>query len=102
MARVDGLAPDDLRELALAVRDAPGVTASCSSASRRPAVCRSSAAVQPGLGTPASALLSDAAKAVGGGGGGKGDVATAGGKDASDIEEALTLARDAVALATGS
>ncbi|MGA1185032.1 MAG: DHHA1 domain-containing protein, partial [Ilumatobacteraceae bacterium] len=35
------------------------------------------------------------AKAVGGGGGGKGDVATAGGKDPSGIDEALRLAREA-------
>ena len=40
--------------------------------------------------------LRDAAKAVGGGGGGKGDIATAGGKDPSAIDAALQLARSAV------
>ena len=38
------------------------------------------------------ALIQDAARAVGGGGGGKGDIATAGGKDPSGIPEALRLA----------
>ena len=42
-------------------------------------------------------LIRDAAKAVGGGGGGKGDIATAGGKDPSAIDAALELARSAVA-----
>ena len=55
------------------------------------------AAVPPGSDGPASALLQDAAKAVGGGGGGKGDVATAGGKNPDGIDEALRLAAEAVA-----
>ena len=101
VARVDGLAPDELRELALAVRGR-GVTAVVLIGVTPTGGVSLVGAVQPGLGTPASALLTDAAKAVGGGGGGKGDVATAGGKDASNVEQALTLARDAVALATGS
>ncbi|MGI9645407.1 MAG: DHHA1 domain-containing protein, partial [Ilumatobacteraceae bacterium] len=41
--------------------------------------------------------LKDAAKAVGGGGGGKGDIATAGGKNPDGIAEALRLAAEAVA-----
>ena len=41
----------------------------------------------------------DAAKAVGGGGGGKGDIATAGGKDPAGIDDALRIAADAVAVA---
>jgi len=53
------------------------------------------AAVQPGSTTPAADLIRDAAKAVGGGGGGKGDVATAGGKNPSGLDEALRLAREA-------
>jgi alanyl-tRNA synthetase len=44
----------------------------------------------------AGELIRDAAKAVGGGGGGKGDIATAGGKDPSAIDAALELARSAV------
>ena len=57
-----------------------------SSARRRPAACRWRPRSRPGSPFEASALIKDAAKAVGGGGGGKGDVATAGGKDASGID----------------
>jgi len=57
--------------------------------------------VQPALGLTASDLLEDAARAVGGGGGGKGDIATAGGKDTTGIpaalEHAARAAADAVA-----
>jgi alanyl-tRNA synthetase len=57
--------------------------------------------VKPGLGIPASSLIRDAAQAVGGGAGGKGDVATAGGKDPSGIDEALRIAAKTVADARG-
>jgi alanyl-tRNA synthetase len=60
------------------------------------------AAVEPGSGRPASDLIKDAAKAVGGGGGGKGDIATAGGKDVSGIPTALQLAAQAVAEAVAA
>ena len=101
VARVDGLAPDELRELALAVRNAAASTAWCSIGvtptggvslvARGPARPR-----HAGVG----AASRDAAKAVGGGGGGKGDVATAGGKDAVGTRRRRSrLARDAVALA---
>ena len=46
-------------------------------------------------GVQAADLLRDAAQAVKGGGGGKGDVAVAGGKDPSGIDEALRIAGDA-------
>jgi alanyl-tRNA synthetase len=41
-------------------------------------------------------LIGPVAKVVGGGGGGKNDVAQAGGKDASKLEEAFALARKSV------
>jgi alanyl-tRNA synthetase len=49
-------------------------------------------AVAQGVSTSAGELIKDAARAVGGGGGGKGDVATAGGKNPDGIDEALRLA----------
>ena len=49
----------------------------------------------PATGIQASSLIKDAAKAVGGGGGGKGDVATAGGRDPAGLDEALRIAADA-------
>jgi alanyl-tRNA synthetase len=53
------------------------------------------AAVQPSTGRVAGDLIKDAAKAVGGGGGGKGDIATAGGKNPDGLDEALRIAEAA-------
>jgi alanyl-tRNA synthetase len=92
--RVDGLDPQDLRDLAIAIRQ-HGV--------RRVALVGETpsggvslvAAVGPDEGIPAADLIKTAARAVGGGGGGKGDIATAGGKDPAGIEEAIRIAREA-------
>ena len=100
VARIDGLAPGDLRELAIAVRNAPAVDIAVLIGETPTGGVSLAAAVTTGAPVDASALIRDAAKAVGGGGGGgKGDVATAGGKDASAIDHAVALAREAVALA---
>ena len=68
-------------------------------ASPAAAASASSPRSQPATGIQASSLIKDAAKAVGGGGGGKGDVATAGGRDPSGLDEALRIAGDAAAAA---
>ena len=48
-------------------------------------------------------MLARAAKAVGGGAGGKGDLASAGGRDPTQLEEALRIARaDALGLLEGA
>jgi alanyl-tRNA synthetase len=47
-------------------------------------------------------LIKDAARAVGGGGGGKGDIATAGGKNPEGIDDALTIAREKARALVGS
>ncbi len=95
VTRVDGLTPGELRELALAVRSKDGV--------RRVVVMGETpsggvgivAAVEPAEGIVASTLIADAARAVGGGGGGKGEIATAGGKNPAGLDEALSLATEA-------
>ncbi|MGA1569401.1 MAG: DHHA1 domain-containing protein, partial [Ilumatobacteraceae bacterium] len=94
--RIDDMSPGDMRELAIAVRQA--------GARRVVLVGETStggvglvAAVGPDEGIPAADLIRDAARAVGGGGGGKGDVATAGGKDVTAIDEALRIASEAAA-----
>ena len=51
-------------------------------------------ALAPGVAGSAGDLIKDAARAVGGGGGGKGDIATAGGKNPAGIDEALAIAAD--------
>ena len=97
VTQVDGLAPGDLRELAIAVRQQPTVELCVLIGETPSGGVALVAAVPKHSEQPASALLKDAAKAVGGGGGGKGDIATAGGKDPSGIQEALQLAAGAVA-----
>jgi alanyl-tRNA synthetase len=99
--RVDGLTPNDLRELAIAVRNAPDVDIVVLAGETPTGGVSLVAAVTPGSPFEAAALIRDAAKTVGGGGGGKGDIATAGGKDLAGIDEALELAGEAVLLARG-
>ncbi len=96
--RVDGLSPGDLRDLAVAVRQQPGVRTVVLGGVSDTGGVSLVGAVTPGSSVPAGQLIKDAARAVGGGGGGKGDVATAGGKDAAGLDEALRIAR---AAATG-
>jgi alanyl-tRNA synthetase len=93
--RVDGLDTGDLRDLALAVRNEPGVDIVVLAGVTTAGGVSLVGAVRPATGIQASSLIKDAAKAVGGGGGGKGDVATAGGRDPSGIDEALRIAADA-------
>ncbi|MCB9395458.1 MAG: alanine--tRNA ligase [Acidimicrobiaceae bacterium] len=96
--RVDGLSPNDLRELAIAVRQQPGVDVVVLVGVSDSGGVSLVAAVTAASGKVAGNLIKDAARAVGGGGGGKGDVATAGGKNADGIDEALRIAK---AAATG-
>jgi len=93
--RVDGLEPGDLRELALAIREAADVRAVVLGGVSPAGGVALVAAVRQGLGAQAGDLIKEAAKKVGGGGGGKGDIAAAGGKDASALDAALDLARAA-------
>ncbi len=96
VTRVDGLAAGDLRELAIAVRQQPGIRIVVLIGETTSGGVGLVAATEPGSGRPASDLIKDAARAVGGGGGGKGDIATAGGKDVTGIDTALQLAAQAV------
>jgi alanyl-tRNA synthetase len=98
VARVDGLAPNDLRELAIAVRQQPGIRAAVLGGVTDAGGVSLSAATTPDSGLQAGVLVKDAARAVGGGGGGKGDVATAGGKDPGALDDALAIARSAAGI----
>ena len=98
--RVDDLAPTDLRDLCVAVRQKGVrvvVLGGVSPGGGVSLVC----AVTKDVESQASELLRDSAKAVGGGGGGKGDVATAGGKNPDGLDDALVIARDKVRAALG-
>jgi alanyl-tRNA synthetase len=92
--RVDGLDPADLRELAIAVRQQGARRVALLGETPSGGVSLASA-VSPDEQIPAAELIKDAARAVGGGGGGKGDVATAGGKDPSGLDEAVRIATEA-------
>ncbi|MEI7547917.1 MAG: alanine--tRNA ligase, partial [Actinomycetota bacterium] len=95
IARVDGLSPGDLRELAIAVRQQHGVEIVVLGGISDTGGVSLVAAVTQGSGRVAGDLIKEAAKAVGGGGGGKGDIATAGGKNADGLDDALRIAEAA-------
>jgi alanyl-tRNA synthetase len=95
VARVDDLTPSDLRDLAVAVRQQEGVRRVVLAGTTTTGGVSLVAAVRPSEGVAAADLIRDAARAVGGGGGGKGDIATAGGKDPEGLDDALRLAREA-------
>jgi alanyl-tRNA synthetase len=99
VTRVDGLSPNDLRDLAVAVRQQPGIRVVVLGGVADSGGVGLAAAVTKDAGVQAGALVKDAARAVGGGGGGKGDVAVAGGKDPAGLDEALAIASRTAGLA---
>jgi alanyl-tRNA synthetase len=99
IARRDGTSRDELRELALAVRQQPGIRAVVLVGAPEGGGAALVSAVASGSGLHASELIADAAKTVQGGAGKSADVAVAGGKDPSKLDEALQQVRAAAGLA---
>jgi alanyl-tRNA synthetase len=96
VARVDGTTRDEVRELALAVRQQPGVRAVVIGGEPEGGGVALVAAATRESGFDAKSLIADAARTVGGGGGGKNpELAVAGGRDPSRLDEALDQARAA-------
>ncbi len=94
VARRDGLSADRLRDLAVAVRSHPGVYVVVLGGSPEEGKVALVAAVDPGHGLEAPKLVATAAPLVGGGGGGRNpELAMAGGRDASRLDEALDAVR---------
>jgi alanyl-tRNA synthetase len=93
--RIDGVDPADLRDLAIAIRQQPGIRRVVLMGETPSGGVALAAAVQPDEGIPAADLIKTAARAVGGGGGGKGDIATAGGKNPAGLDEAMRTAAEA-------
>ena len=93
--RLDGVEPSDLRDLAIAVREQPGIRRVVLMGATMSGGVSLVATVQPDDEMPAADLIKAAARAVGGGGGGKGDIATAGGKDPGQLDEAMKVALEA-------
>ncbi len=105
--RVAEAGADDLRRIATAVRDragpGPGVVVLGSETQGKAAMVALLSADLAERKLAARDVLVQAAKAVGGGAGGKGDLASAGGRDPSRLDEALRVARaDALSLMGGS
>jgi alanyl-tRNA synthetase len=99
VARVDGMSREDLREVAMNLRSAPGVDAVVLGAALDGGGAALVAAVDDESGHSAAGLIADAAKAIKGGGGRGDDFAMAGGKDAEALDVALDLARAAAGIA---
>jgi alanyl-tRNA synthetase len=94
VARVDGLGPDQLRQLANQVRQLGGLRTVVLGGSPDGSKAALVALAEKGDPVSAPELISDAARTVGGGGGGKNpEQAMAGGRDASRLDEALEQIR---------
>lgn len=93
VSRVDGLSSEELRELAAAARARPGMKAVVLVGSPDGERVALVAAVAKGSAVAASDLIAEAARATGGGTGRSQDLAVAGGRDVSRIDEALGIAR---------
>ncbi len=102
IARVDGISANDVRDLAVAIRQQSGIKIVVVGAVTDTGGVSLVAAVHSSVTGNASDIIKDAAKAVGGGGGGKGDIATAGGKNPEGLDEALSIARVKAQAVVGS
>ncbi|MFM8002701.1 MAG: DHHA1 domain-containing protein, partial [Actinomycetota bacterium] len=91
----DDLSANDLRELATAIRADNSIRVVVLGGVAPTGGVALVAALGKNIRASAADLIRDAAKLVGGGGGGKGDIATAGGKNATALDEALRLAAQA-------
>ena len=99
VARVDAVDRDDLRNLAVAVRDSAGVRAVVLGGEPAGGGVALVAAVTKDGGLNAAELIALPARTVGGGGGKSPELAVAGGRDASRLDEALNQARAAAGIA---
>jgi alanyl-tRNA synthetase len=102
VARRDGVTPPELKDLAMAVRDQPGVRAVVLAGAPPKGGVSLIAAVRKDSGLDASKLLADASKAVGGGAPNNSLLAQGGGRSPEHIDAALDLARAAAGLPTGT
>jgi alanyl-tRNA synthetase len=98
VARVDGTGREELRDMAVALRDRPGIKAVVLGGAPEGGGAALVAAAAPDSGLDASVLLAEAKASIKGGGGGNAVLATAGGKDAGGVDAALELARTAAGL----
>jgi alanyl-tRNA synthetase len=96
VARVDGLPREGVRDLAVAVRDRPGIRAVVLGGAPEGGGAALVAAVAGDSGLHAGDLIAETSKLIKGGGGKNPDLAVFGGKDAEGIDAALDLVRAAL------
>ncbi|HEX4901687.1 MAG TPA: alanine--tRNA ligase [Acidimicrobiales bacterium] len=99
VARVDGSERGDLRELALSLRDEPGIRAVVLGGAPAGGGAALVAATTEESGLDAGALVADATRAIKGGGGRDPRLVVAGGKDPDGLDQALDLVRAAAGIA---
>jgi alanyl-tRNA synthetase len=99
VARVDASSRDELRDLAVAVRDQPGIEVAVVGGALDGGGVSLVAAVTKQSGFKAGELIAEAARTVGGGAGKNPDLAVAGGRDPSRLDEALDQVRQTAGLA---
>jgi alanyl-tRNA synthetase len=97
ISRVDGISRDQLKDLAVALRDRDDITVVVLGGEPDGGGASLVAAVTADSGYQAGDLIAAGAKAIKGGGGKGADLAQAGGKDPAGLDEALDLARQAAA-----
>jgi alanyl-tRNA synthetase len=98
VARADGVDREALRDLAIAVRDHPGIRAVVLGGAPDGGGAAIVSAVRPGQGLHASELIAEAARTVKGGTGKNAELAVAGGKDPGALDDALDLVRAAAGI----
>jgi alanyl-tRNA synthetase len=96
VARVDGLSRDELRDLTLAIRAREGVRAVVLGGVPDSGGAAIMAAVRPDQGLHAGDMIAEAARFIQGGAGRSPEFSQAGGRDASQLDEALDLVRRGV------
>ena len=98
VARVDGADPAALREMAASIRDRDGIRAVVLGAALDSGGASLVSATAAGSGFHAGRLIAEAKKTIGGGGRSAPDLAVAGGRRPSRLEEALDQARAAAGI----
>jgi alanyl-tRNA synthetase len=98
IATIDDMDRDTLKDLALAIRDMPGIRAVILGSAPSSGGVALVSAVTKDSGLHAGELIADAAKTIGGGGGKAADLAVAGGKKPEGLTEAMAQARKAVGI----
>jgi len=96
IARVEATTRDEVRDLALGLRDRPGIRAVVLGSSPGGKGVALVAAVRPDSGLNAGDLIADALALVGGGGGKGAEIATAGGRNPEGLDAALEHIRAAL------